>query len=56
MKTKKFRAECDLAGVIMHFRALDKDDAWDTVLKHPEYRRAHRKHKATKDDWKIIEE
>lgn len=55
MIPKKYKAECDKTGVIIHFKAMNEEQAWKLLMEMHEYRRAFKKHKATKNDW-ILEE
>lgn len=56
MIPKRYKAECDKTGVIIHFKAMNEEQAWKILMETHEYRRALKKQKATKNDWKLEEE
>ena len=55
-KLYPYKADCDKAGVIIHFKARDDKDARERLQKMVEYSRAQRKHKCGPKDWIVSKE
>lgn len=55
-KLYPYKAECDKAGVIIHFKARDDKDAKDKLISSVGYWQAQKKYKTKTEDWTIIKE
>ena len=55
-KLYKYKAECEVAGVIIHYRARDDKDAVEALTKMAEYKRIQRKYKTNANDWIVCKE
>lgn len=55
-KLYKYKAECEVAGVIIHYRARDDKDAVDALTKMAEYKRIQRKYKTNASNWIVCKE
>ena len=53
---KRFRAECDKAGVVVYLKAHNKKDAEDKLISSAAYWQANKRYKTKLSDWKIEKE
>ncbi|MBR2248774.1 MAG: hypothetical protein IJ880_17470 [Bacilli bacterium] len=51
-----YKAECDVAGMVIHIRAKDANDARDKLISSVGYWQAQKRYKTKLSDWKISAE